>query len=84
MSAYRESGERAVTIEAHRRAFVMIYQVPYEVLGFAPTDETRRIVELREDPDLYEVDRGLVALFESQTQNLRLLDRLLDTDPRPS
>jgi hypothetical protein len=79
MFAYWESGERAVTVEAYRRAFVMIYQAPYEALGFAPNDETGRIAALREGPELYDVDQGLVGLFESQTQNLRMLDRRLGT-----
>jgi transcriptional regulator with XRE-family HTH domain len=79
MFAYWESGERAVTVETYRRAFVLIYQAPYEALGFAPSDGTGRIAALREGLELHAVDRELVSLFESQTQNLRMLDRRLGT-----
>ena len=79
MFAYWESGERAVTVEAYRKAFVTIYQAPYEALGFAPNDATGRIAAIRDGLELYDVDHGLVSLFESQTQNLRMLDRRLGT-----
>jgi hypothetical protein len=79
MFAYWESGERAVTVEAYRRAFATIYQAPYEALGLAPRDETGRVAALRDGLELIDVDHDLVALFESQTQNLRMLDRRLGT-----
>lgn len=78
MFAYWETGERAVTVPAYRRAFVEIYAAPPEALGFAPPDETGRIAEIRSRPlDLVDVDAELVALFEAQTQYLRELDRRL-------
>lgn len=78
MFAYWETGERAVTVAAYRRAFVEIYESPPEVLGFAPPDDTGRIAEIRDRPlDLVDVDAGLVGLFEAQTQYLRELDRRL-------
>ena len=78
MFAYWEAGERAVTVPAYRLAFVDIYGAPPEVLGFAPPDASGRIAEIRCSPfELVSVDADLVALFESQTQYLRLLDRRL-------
>ncbi len=78
MFAYWETGERAVTVPAYRRAFVEIYESPPEVLGFTPPDDTGRIAEIRDRPlDLVDVDASLVALFESQPQYLRDLDRRL-------
>jgi len=78
MFAYWETGERAVTVPAYRRAFVEIYGAPPEVLGFTPPDETGRIAQIRSRPlELVEVDADLVSLFESQTQYLRELDRRL-------
>ena len=78
MFAYWEAGERAVTVPAYRLAFVDIYGAPPEVLGFAPPDESGRIAEIRCSPfELVNIDADLVALFESQTQYLRLLDRRL-------
>jgi hypothetical protein len=78
MFAYWEAGDRAVTVPAYRRAFVDIYGAPPEVLGFAPPDDSGRIAEIRCGPfELVSVDEDLVALFESQTQYLRELDRRL-------
>lgn len=78
MFAYWETGERAVTVPAYRRAFVEIYESPPEVLGFAPPDDSGRIADIRDRPlDLVDVDAGLVGLFEAQTQYLRELDRRL-------
>ena len=78
MFAYWEAGERAVTVPAYRLAFVDIYGAPPEVLGFAPPDDSGRMAELRCSPfELVSVDADLVALFESQTQYLRVLDRRL-------
>ncbi|MFD3399845.1 hypothetical protein ACFWUU_04160 [Kribbella sp. NPDC058693] len=79
MFAYWERGERAVGVEAYRRAFATIYRAPYEVLGFVPDDGTRRIAALRAADSSLHIDGELVDLFESQTQNLRLLDRRLGT-----
>lgn len=79
MFAYWESGERAVGVEAYRQAFAVIYRVPYEALGFVPDDLTGRVMALREADSSFHVDRELVELFESQTQNLRMLDRRLGT-----
>ncbi|MHB8187919.1 MAG: hypothetical protein ACYDDU_18000 [Dermatophilaceae bacterium] len=78
MFAYWEVGERAVTVPSYRLAFVDIYGSPPEVLGFAPPDDSGRIGEIRCSRfELVKVDADLVALFESQTQYLRLLDRRL-------
>ena len=78
MFAYWEAGERAVTVPSYRLAFVDIYGAPPEVLGFAPPDESGRIGEIRCSRfELVKVDADLVALFESQTQYLRILDRRL-------
>ncbi|MEP7191540.1 MAG: hypothetical protein ABI903_01595 [Actinomycetota bacterium] len=78
MFAYWEAGDRAVTVPAYRDAFVDIYGAPPEFLGFAPPDSSGRIDEIRcSRIELVNVDADLVALFESQTQYLRLLDRRL-------
>lgn len=78
MFAYWEAGERAVTVPSYRLAFVDIYRAPPEALGFAPPDESGRIAEIRCSRfELVKVDADLVALFESQTQYLRMLDRRL-------
>lgn len=78
MFAYWETGERAVTVPAYRKAFVEIYAAPPEALGFSPPDETGRLAEIRSRPlELVDVDADLVILFESQTQYLRDLDRRL-------
>ena len=78
MFAYWETGERAVTVPAYRRAFVEIYAAPPEALGFTPPDETGRIAQIRSRPlDLIDVDEELVTLLNSQTQYLRELDRRL-------
>ncbi|MEJ1105452.1 MULTISPECIES: hypothetical protein [unclassified Kribbella] len=79
MFAYWENGERAVGVETYRRALAAIYRAPYEVLGFVPDDETGRVAALREADSSPDIDGELVGLFESQTQNLRLLDRRLGT-----
>ncbi|WP_198675829.1 hypothetical protein [Kribbella monticola] len=79
MFAYWESGERAVGVEAYRRAFAAIYRTPYEALGFVPDDGTERVATLRQTDTSPHIDGELVALFESQTQSLRLLDRRLGT-----
>ncbi|MEU4194887.1 hypothetical protein AB0E69_23515 [Kribbella sp. NPDC026611] len=79
MFAYWERGERAVGVEVYRRAFAAIYRASYEVLGFVPDDATERIATLREADSSLHVDGELVGLFESQTQNLRMLDRRLGT-----
>lgn len=79
MFAYWESGDRAVGVEVYRRAFAAIYRAPYEVLGFAPDDGTGRVAALRQTDSSLHIDSELVGLFESQTQNLRLLDRRLGT-----
>jgi hypothetical protein len=79
MFAYWERGERAVGVEVYRRAFVAIYRAPYEALGFVPDDQTGRVEVLREADSSLHIDGELVGLFESQTQNLRMLDRRLGT-----
>lgn len=65
-------------VPSYRLAFVDIYGVPPEVLGFAPPDDSGRIAEIRCSRfELVKVDADLVALFESQAQYLRMLDRRL-------
>ena len=80
--AYWERGERPVTIEAYQRAFMEIYEAPAEALGFRTPpppnlDDTAAELVAVQSFRLYQVDQELVDLFESQTQNLRLLDRRL-------
>jgi tetratricopeptide (TPR) repeat protein len=83
--AYWESGERLVTIEAYKRAFMEIYEAPAEALGFATSpprkaDDVAAELATVQSFRLFQVDRGLVDLFESQTHNLRLLDRRLGAE----
>jgi hypothetical protein len=78
MFAYWEGGERAVSVAAYQRAFTEIYGATPEALGFVPPDDSRRLLEIRTGwVDLIQADQGLVALLESQTQGLRLVDRQL-------
>lgn len=80
MFAYWESGKRAVTVEAYRRAFAAIYESTYEALGFTPDDDSGQIEAIRDGRlQLFAVDGAMVDLFEWQTQNLRMLDRRLGT-----
>ena len=71
-----------MTIEAYQRAFMEIVKAPAEALGL-PTppppnlDDAAAELVAVQSFRLYQVDQGLVDLFESQTQNLRLLDRRL-------
>jgi hypothetical protein len=83
--AYWESGARIPSRRSYQRAFMEIYQAPAEALGFAaiadtePDDTTTQLA----DADrfrLHQVDEDLIALFEAQTQNLRLLDRRLGAE----
>jgi tetratricopeptide (TPR) repeat protein len=83
--AYWESGERLVTIEAYQRAFMEVYEAPAEALGFpAPPlpsiDDVETELVAVQSFRLYQVDGALVDLFESQTHNLRLLDRRLGAE----
>ena len=85
MFAYWENGEREVTRDAYQRAFCEIYQAPPDILGFtdrAVLDNEELSAEVRavQSFRLYQVDLGLVDLFESQTQNLRMLDRRLGAE----
>jgi hypothetical protein len=78
MFAYWERGDRAVSVLAYQRAFTEIYGSTPEGLGFAPPDDSGRIAEMRSNHmELVHADGELVALLESQTQCLRMVDRQL-------
>jgi hypothetical protein len=83
--AYWERGDRIPTLAHYRRAFMEIYEAPAEALGFAGTSGSEADDAFTERGPAasfgpYHVDQGLVDLFESQTQNLRLLDRRLGAE----
>lgn len=85
MFAYWEAGERDVSVTAYQEAFCQMYAAPPEALGFAPPRDlppTGGAVRPDQLLDLAVVDDALVALLESQTQDLRLLDRRLGSAAR--
>ena len=83
MFAYWESGARAVTVAAYQEAFCAMYAAPAEALGFAPTVPSGTDdAELDQRLELVTVDQELVKLLETQTQDLRLLDRRLGSAAR--
>jgi len=73
-----ESGQRAVRNPTYRRAFVEIYEVAPEILGFeSRTDDA--VAELATGLRLFTIDREIVRLVEEQTENLRKTDRRVGT-----
>lgn len=74
-----ENGTRPVP-EQYQQAFCVAYGRSPAELGFVElvTTEVSDVAsEIAERVDFAEVDRSLVDVFESQTQNFRLLDRRL-------
>lgn len=72
-----ESGERSVP-EQYQQAFCAAYGRSPAELGFVeliPHEVNEAASEISERMNFAEVDRPMVDIFESQTQNFRLLDR---------
>ncbi|WP_243790171.1 hypothetical protein [Saccharopolyspora gloriosae] len=72
-----ENGARSVP-EQYQSAFCVVYGLSPAELGFVelmPTEVEQVSSEISDRVDFAEVDSSLVDIFESQTQNFRLLDR---------
>jgi len=70
MFAYWESGERAVSVDTYRRAFMTMYDVPAEVLGLSGDSAPRQI-------DLEQLRQELDVAITSGPQDVEIWERLV-------